>query len=86
MPSCHNNIEPYTNSNNLYSQYGGSTRRSTRRRSTRTRRRSTRTRRRSIRRSTKRNRRSIRRSTTRRNKKRIDESTYSLPSFSLLST
>ena len=35
MPSCQNNIEAYTNSNNLY-QYGGSTnRRSTNRRSIR---------------------------------------------------
>ena len=24
MPSCQNNIEAYTNSNNLYAQYGGS--------------------------------------------------------------
>ena len=58
MPSCHNNIEAHTNSNN-YSQFGGSRkkRRSTRRRSTR-----------------------------RRSNLKIDESTYSLPSFTLLST
>ena len=88
MPSCHNNIEAHTNSNN-YSQFGGSRkkRRSTRRRSTRrrsTRRRSTR--RRSTRRRSTRRRSTRRRSTRRRSNLKIDESTYSLPSFTLLST
>ena len=82
MPSCSNHIEPYsnsTNSTNLYSQYGGSrTKRRTKRRSNRRSNRKRTNRRRT-------NRRRTNRRSNRRRGKKVDESTYSLPSFTLQS-